>query len=220
MSRFLVYSITCFVFFMVFGLGAKQELKPNQSQQLIRPRVQFKKILIIGDSLTEGYGVQSQQAFPALLEATFKGRGEQVAVINSGISGSTSASAAQRMKWGLKAGPDLVILALGGNDALRGLSPAAMKKNLGAALDIALQQKVKVLLAGMKAPPNLGASYTKTFEQVFFDLAKEKKVELLPFLLEGVAAEKELNQADGIHPNAKGHQIIAEKVLKRIEAMR
>jgi len=168
-----------------------------------------KTLIILGDSVTEGYGVAKESSYPALLEKELKGW----KVTNAGISGSTSASAPSRMKWALKAKPDAILLALGGNDGLRALKVSEMKKNLGDAIKLAGKQGVKVLLAGYKAPPNYGNEYTFGFARVFTQLAKENKAPLYTFILDGVAGDSKLNLADGIHPNIAGHKVIAEKLL-------
>lgn len=176
-----------------------------------------KKLVLIGDSLTEGYGVAKESTYGTLLEEKIKQSGKKWLVITSGISGSTSASAPPRMRWVLKSKPDVVLIALGANDALRGLKITETKKNIAEAIDIASSEKIKVILAGVLAPPNYGKDYTKNFAQIYKDLAKEKNVKLIPFLLEGVAGVKELNLADGIHPNEAGHKIIAETVFQAIK---
>lgn len=171
-------------------------------------------ILCLGDSLTEGYGVAPEQAFPSLVERRLQQAGHPGArVINAGISGSTSASAASRLRWQLRAGPDVLILALGANDGLRGLDLAATRKNLDEAIALARSAGVRVVLAGMKLPPNYGPTYTRAFEALYRELADARDVALIPFLLEGVAARPELNLGDGIHPNARGHERVADNVL-------
>lgn len=170
---------------------------------------QEKSLTIVGDSVTEGYGIAKEKAYPALLEKELKGW----KVISSGISGSTSASAPSRMKWALKAKPSAILLVLGGNDGLRGLKVNEMKKNLAQAIDLAKKAKVPLLLAGYLAPPNYGKSYTDSFAAVFRELAKEKKVPFYPFILEGVAGDAKLNLPDGIHPNEAGHKMIQEKLV-------
>jgi len=165
--------------------------------------------VIIGDSITEGYGVPAESTYGRLVAKELKGW----KLVISGISGSTSASMPGRVKWALKSKPTAMLLALGGNDGLRGLKPEDMKKNYLESVDLAQKEKVKVLVAGMKAPPNYGKAYTDKFAAVFPDLAKEKKVSLFPFLLEGVAGVAKLNLPDGIHPNEAGHKVIAEKIL-------
>jgi acyl-CoA thioesterase-1 len=174
-----------------------------------------KTIYIVGDSITEGYGVEKEKAFPALLE---KSLGSGWKIVNSGISGSTSASAPGRINWVIKAKPNAAMIALGGNDGLRGLPPEALEKSLSQAIEAAQAAGVKVLLAGMLAPPNMGENYTKKFKVVYPRLAKKYKIPLFPFLLEGVAGNPELNLNDGIHPNEKGHVIIAENIKKFIES--
>ena len=168
------------------------------------------KIVFLGDSLTEGFGVDGGEAFPALVLERFEAdRIADVEIVNAGFSGSTSAGAPARMKWILKSEPDLVFLALGANDGLRGLSIASVRRNLTAAIEIARQAGVKVVLAGMQIPPNYGAEYTSSFRRVFYEVAEAAGVELVPFLLEGVAAVPELNLPDGIHPNPDGHVVIS-----------
>lgn len=174
------------------------------------------KIVFLGDSLTEGYGISRTAAFPHRVGEKLKAKGHDVEVINAGISGSTTASAVSRVKWILKGKPDLLVLALGGNDGLRGLSLKKMKQNLSDAIDLAEKKHVPVLLAGMKIPPNYGKQYTRDFEKAFSELAREKRVALIPFLLEGVGGERDLNLPDGIHPNEKGHEKMADTVLKHL----
>lgn len=188
------------------------------------PKVAFadtkvaKSILFLGDSLTEGLGVSPSEAYPALVETKLLAKGFVVRVVNSGVSGATTASGPSRMKWALKSKPDFVVLALGANDGLRGLPVADMKKNLESTIEIAKKAGCRVLLVGMKVPPNFGKEYGKKFEEVFSQIAKrDKAISYLPFLLERVGGEVELNQADGIHPNAKGHQIMAELLVKTLE---
>lgn len=177
-------------------------------------------ILCLGNSLTEGYGVSPEQSYPSLLEERLHRSGYPGArVINAGISGSTSASAVSRLQWQLRAKPDVVLLELGANDGLRGLDLAATRKNLERAIEIAKGAGVRVLLAGMKLPPNYGSDYTRQFEALFPDLAKAQGVALIPFLLDGVAARPELNLADGIHPNAQGYQRVIENVLPALLAL-
>jgi len=175
-----------------------------------------KRIVIIGDSLTEGYGVSRERAYPALIQERAKKDGKNWRIVNAGISGSTTASALSRIKWQLKQKPDLILLALGANDGLRGIPVATAESNLAAALSAAQEAGVKCLLVGMKAPPNYGAEYTRDFEGMFTRLQKKFKVPLLPFLLLNVAAKAELNQPDGIHPNEKGHVILADTVYKSL----
>jgi acyl-CoA thioesterase-1 len=179
------------------------------------------RVVVLGDSITEGYGIAKEAAFPAVLEELLKSHGHaNVEIVNAGIGGSTSASGATRLKWLLRAGkPAVLILALGGNDALRALPPSAMRKNLEDTIAIAQTNGIRVLLTGMKAPPNLGAPYVREFDQVFPKLAAATHITLMPFLLEHVAGEPSLNQEDGIHPNEKGSRLIAGNILKYLEPL-
>ena len=174
------------------------------------------RIAFVGDSLTEGLGVTRDQAYPALIEQQLRALGYDAASINSGVSGATSAGAAQKIRWALRSQPTHLVLALGANDMLRGLDTAVTKRNLEAGIDEAQRAGVPLLLVGMKAAPNLGPQYQKSFEALYSALAATRKVPLLPFLLEGVAAEPSLNQPDGIHPNARGHQALARTVLRAL----
>ncbi|MGE3684477.1 MAG: arylesterase [Bdellovibrionales bacterium] len=176
-----------------------------------------KRLVIVGDSLTEGYGVSRPAAYPALLEKKIKSAGKKWHVINSGVSGSTSASAVNRVKWHLKQKPDLLIIALGANDGLRAQDVKALEKNLTEAIQLAKSKDVPVILAGMKLPPNYGKDYSEKFAAVFPRVAQTQKVPLIPFLLEKVGGHTQLNLSDGIHPNEEGHKIIADTVFKAIK---
>ncbi len=169
-------------------------------------------VLMLGDSLTEGYGLTKEEAYPALLETKLKKKFPNVRVINAGISGSTSASGESRLKWQLKNKPHILFLALGANDGLRGLSTDALKTNLEKTIVLAQKNNVHVILAGMKIPMNYGGEYRKKYEEAFTSLAKKYNLPFVPFLLDGVATNKKLNLADGIHPNADGYKVIAEKL--------
>lgn len=173
-----------------------------------------KTLVIVGDSLTEGYGVAKDQAYPALLEKKLHAAGKKEwKVVNSGVSGSTSASAASRVKWALKSKPEVLLLALGANDGLRGVKTEATKENLRRGIREAKEKGVKVFLAGMQMPPNFGKEYSDRFRALFPDLAKEEKIQLMPFLLEGVGGVSRYNLEDRIHPNEAGHKILAENVF-------
>ena len=176
-------------------------------------------IVALGDSLTEGFGVKKEEAYPFLVEKNLLSIGHAVKVVNAGISGSTSASALSRIKWHIRSRPDIIIIALGGNDGLRGLSVAHMKKNLSKAIELAQAEKIKVLLAGMQMPLNYGTKYTETFRDVFYELAELYNLPIVPFLLKDVGGEPSLNQPDGIHPNPEGHKIIALTVLESLEQL-
>lgn len=170
-------------------------------------------ILFLGDSLTEGLGLETEQAFPSLIDQRLKSEGiSHISIINAGISGSTSASALERMQWYVRSQPDLVVLSLGANDGLRGLDIDNMKNNLASAIEFAHDNGIKVALTGMLTPPNMGEAYTTAFAAVFPDLAAEYALDFMPFLLQDVAGIPELNQADGIHPNIEGSRIVADHV--------
>jgi acyl-CoA thioesterase I len=178
------------------------------------------KIVVLGDSLTAGYGLLEQQAYPALLQQRLNAEGYGWEVVNAGISGDTSAAGLQRLDWALGQGDvRILILELGANDGLRGLPISEMKKNLSAIIEHAHEKHIAVLLAGMEAPPNFGPEYTVSFRQVYRDLAKQYKVTLLPFLLDKVAGNAALNQSDGIHPNVEGAQIVADTVWTVLKPM-
>jgi len=172
------------------------------------------RILFLGDSLTDGYGVPKDKTYPALVLNKLRLQGKKVEVINAGISGSTTASGYKRLKWHLKQPPNILVLALGANDGLRGLKIEKSKENLRKVIVLAKKNGIKVLLAGMKMPTNYGKEYSKKFHQMFFDLAKENNIALIPFLLEGVGGKPQMNQADGIHPNEEGHKVISDIVLR------
>jgi acyl-CoA thioesterase-1 len=177
-------------------------------------------VLCLGDSLTEGYGLALDEAYPALLEQRLHAEGRaDVRVINAGISGSTSASGPARLRWQLRGKPDVLLLALGANDGLRGLDLAVTRRNLDEVIRLARGAGLRVLLAGMKLPPNYGEAYTREFERMYAELAQANGVALLPFLLEGVAGRPELNLPDGIHPNARGQAIVAETVYRHLRPL-
>jgi acyl-CoA thioesterase-1 len=172
-------------------------------------------VVCLGDSLTEGYQVEPEHAYPAIVESRLADRGwPDIEVVNAGISGSTTASAVSRLRWQLRRKPDVLVLALGANDGLRGIAPETTKINLAAAIDLAKTEGLIVLLAGMKLPPNYGTEHTEAFERIFVDLAADNGVALIPFLLDGVATDPELNLPDGIHPTARGYSIVADTVIE------
>ena len=177
-------------------------------------------ILFLGDSLTEGYGLQENESFPSLIESRLETDGlNHVRIINAGISGSTSASGLSRLQWYIRSRPDLMVLSLGANDGLRGLSIDEMKANLTKTIEYALDNNVQVAITGMLVPPNMGPEYTESFARVFPDLAEKYNLPFMPFLLQDVAAIPELNQADGIHPNVEGTKIVAENVYIFLQSL-
>jgi acyl-CoA thioesterase-1 len=176
-------------------------------------------IVAFGDSIIAGYGLLADAALPARLEAALRERGHDVAVVNAGVSGDTTAAALERLDWAVGADADAVIVELGGNDALRGIDPGQTRANLDAILARLTERGLPVLLAGMLAPRNLGPDYARAFDAVFPDLAARHRVAFYPFLLEGVATLAELNQDDGIHPNEKGVARIVAGMLPAIETL-
>jgi acyl-CoA thioesterase-1 len=175
--------------------------------------------VFLGDSLTAGLGLPSDLSYPSLIQKKLNDKGIDLEVVNAGVSGDTSAGGLRRLDWSLEGDVRVLIVALGGNDALRGLPPADLKKNLKAILDRAKASRIPVVLAGMEAPPNNGVDYTTAFRAVYTDLAKQYQVALIPFLLQGVAGDASLNQADGIHPNVRGAEIVADTVWKALEPL-
>jgi acyl-CoA thioesterase-1 len=171
-------------------------------------------LLFFGDSLTAGYGLSPEEAFPALIEKELNKKKRMVSVTNAGLSGETSAGGLARIDWVLRQPIDIFILELGANDGLRGLPLDQTRKNLQGILDKVKNKnpKAKLVIAGMMVPPNMGPQYSKEFSKIYPDLAKQNKATLIPFLLDGVGGNEKLNQADGIHPNVEGHRIIARNL--------
>ena len=174
------------------------------------PRV----VLFLGNSITAGYGLELSQAYPALIQQRINKEGFNFKVINAGQSGDTSAGGLARMDWLLKNKIDVLVLELGGNDGLRGLPVEVIRNNLQAIIDRARKQypQIKIVVAGMKMPPNMGGQYSREFEAMFAALAKKNNAALIPFILEGVGGVRQMNLPDGIHPTAGGHEIVAENV--------
>jgi acyl-CoA thioesterase-1 len=177
------------------------------------------RILALGDSLTAGYGLARSDGFVAQLEAALRAKGIPARVLDGGVSGDTTAGGRARLDWALADRPDVAIVALGGNDGLRAIPPEATYANLDAILRRLAERNVPALLAGMLAPPNLGAEYGEAFRGVFERLAQEHDVVFYPFFLDGVAADPALNQPDGIHPNARGVAVMVERILPAVERL-
>ncbi|MGG5821147.1 arylesterase [Falsiroseomonas sp. HW251] len=178
------------------------------------------RLLMLGDSITAGYGLARNEGPPARIQALLRERGRNVRVLDAGVSGDTSAGGRARIQWALADRPQAAIVALGGNDGLRGLTPAQMKANLEAILDALKARGIPTLLAGMIAPPNLGRDYGQEFFAVFETLHRERPdLVFYPFLLDGVAGDSALNQADRIHPTAQGADLIARRMLPFIETL-
>jgi acyl-CoA thioesterase-1 len=177
------------------------------------------KMVVLGDSLSAGYGLAAGAAFPERLAAALKTKGIEVAMINAGVSGDTASGGLGRLDWSIPDGTDAVILELGANDALRGLDPALTRKALDTALTKLKERKIAVLLAGMYAPRNMGPDYAKSFDAIFPELAAKYGVILYPFFLEGVAGDAKLNQPDGLHPTAAGIDVIVKNILPKAEEL-
>lgn len=176
-------------------------------------------ILALGDSLTAGYGLQPSDAFPVKLETALKAKGHDVKVINAGVSGDTALDGLSRLDWSLSDDVDAVIVELGANDALRGLPAKQAETAIDGILSKLGERKLPVMLAGMRAPPNLGPEYQASFDGMFSKLAEKHGTLIYPFFLDGVAAEETLNQADGMHPNPAGVDIIVSRILPKVEEL-
>ncbi|WP_432761290.1 arylesterase [Roseomonas alba] len=178
------------------------------------------RLLMLGDSITAAYGLARGQGLPARLEAALRAKGQQVRVIDAGVSGDTSAGGRARLDWAMADQPDAVIVALGGNDGLRGIEPGATRANLAAILDALKARGLPVMLAGMLAPPNLGAEYGREFAATFTRLSEEHpEIVFYPFLLDGVAGDPQLNQPDRIHPNEAGVAELVRRMLPAVESL-
>ncbi len=177
------------------------------------------RILVLGDSLTAGHGLAENEAFPAELQQALQAAGHNVSVINAGVSGDTTAGGLARLDWALADRPQMVIIELGANDALRGLPPESARKNLTAIITRLQQEKIAVLLTGMRAPRNLGADYYNKFDQLYPELARQHQVAFYPFFLQNVATIRHYNQSDGIHPNAAGVKVIVQSILPTVERL-
>ena len=192
------------------------------SRPLVPPKdtLASPKIIAFGDSLTAGFGLEEIESYPYLLQQKLKADGYDYEVVNAGVSGDTSLGGLERIEWTLETdNADVLILELGANDLLRGVPPDKMKENLDKIIEKAKAKNVEVLLCGMIAPPTMGAEYQRAFSDAFPDLAEIHDVEYVPFLLDGVALKQELNQADGIHPNAEGTRMMMENIYKELKPM-
>lgn len=178
-----------------------------------------KTLVVIGDSLTAGYGLDPSEAYPALLQQKVDAAKLPFTVVNAGVSGDTTAGGLRRVDWLLKRKVDVLLIELGGNDGLRGIPPEATRTNLQGIIikTLAKFPDAKIILAGMKVPPNMGADYAARFEKNYTDLARDHQAALIPFLLAGVGGKPELNLPDRIHPTAEGHKIVAETVWHTVE---
>lgn len=177
------------------------------------------RLVALGDSLTAGYGIGQDQAYPADLQRRLDAAGYRYEIVNAGVSGDTSAGGLNRLDWSLDGDVRILIVALGANDGLRGLPPAGMRRNLATIIERAQQRRIRVLLTGMEALTNLGPQYRRAFHDVFPDLARQYDTAFMPFLLDGVAGRPELNQPDGVHPTPAGARVIADHLWPVLEPM-
>jgi acyl-CoA thioesterase-1 len=203
--------VTYVFLLLAAGLSSRTAAANDTAESVIR-------LLVLGDSLTAGYGLAAEESFPAQLDKALQKAGYHVAVINAGVSGDTTAGGLARLTWALADAPQLVIVELGGNDALRGLPPEETRANLDAILKRLVSSGARVILAGMRSPRNLGPDYTTAFDQIYPQLAHKYQVAFYPFFLEGVALDPSLNQPDGIHPNISGVSAIITRILPVVEA--
>jgi acyl-CoA thioesterase I len=223
--RFLL--LVSSIYLLVSGIGcAAARPGQNSANRANRPLATPKtvanrpKIIAFGDSLTAGFGLAEKESYPYLLQEKLKADGYDFEVVNAGVSGDTSLGGLERSDWVLEQeNARILILELGANDLLRGVPVAKMKDNLDKIIRKAKAKNIKILLCGMLAPPTMGSEYQRDFMMAFPDLASEHKVEFLPFLLENVATIKDLNQADGIHPNPAGEKIMADNVYRALKPM-
>jgi acyl-CoA thioesterase-1 len=197
----------------VVPVAARTALRPAAVAVAPAPAAGVPTVVFLGDSLTAGLGLNEDQAYPSLLGRELQEAGHPVRVVNAGVSGDTTAGGLSRLEWLLKQRPDVVVVALGGNDGLRGLPVEQADKNLREIVRRSQAAGARVLLLGMMMPPNYGPEYTSSFSGMYPKIAEDFKVPLLPFMLAGVGGIRSLNQADGIHPTAQGQEIVAKNVL-------
>lgn len=223
--RNLKYYFAAFSIFIMISCGENaekksQEKSKEETQTETEAEVSEKNvILFFGNSLTAGMGLETSEAFPALIQNRLDSLDYNYEVVNAGLSGETTASGKNRINWVLNQDVDVFVLELGANDGLRGIPIAETRRNLQDIIDTVKENNpdTKIVLAGMQIPPNMGEEYTTDFRNIFSELAEENNVKLIPFLLEGVAGDPELNQQDGIHPTAEGYKIVADNVWSVLE---
>jgi acyl-CoA thioesterase-1 len=199
--------VTFFIIFTFFSLNLNAQDQKN--------------ILFFGDSITAGYGLTEQQAFPAVIQQKIDSLGLDYNVINSGLSGETTAGGLRRIDWVLQQHVDIFVLELGGNDGLRGIDPQNSKENLQGIMDKVNERypDARILLTGMEAPPNMGQTYTSRFREIYAELNNENEVVFMPFILQGVAGDPDLNLPDGIHPTEEGHRVVADDLWEYLRPM-
>ena len=206
--NFIVYILLPIILLIVQGCGEET----NTSPQAPPVEKYSGTIVAVGDSLTEGLGVEEELAYPAVLEGKLNKQGYPYQVVNAGVSGETSSGTLSRIKWVLTLKPDIVILVIGANDGFRGIDPGLIKSNIRTIVKSLKEKNVIVVLGGMQIVQNLGQDYTGTFAEIYPEVARSEDVIFIPFFLAGVAADQGLNQADGIHPTAKGYQAIVDNI--------
>lgn len=203
------------------GTASPPRAEPSAPSRAAEPAPEAEgiRIVFLGDSLSAGLGLSEDQAFPALVGVALRARGWAVEVVNAGVSGDTTAGGRSRIDWVLRQNPDILVLELGGNDGLRGLPPERTEENLRRMIEKCREAEVRVLLLGMRLPPNYGPEYVSAFEAIYPRLAGQTGVAYVPFFLQEVAGRPELNQPDGIHPNAEGHRLAAEALVPVVEGL-
>ncbi|QDO94924.1 arylesterase [Formosa sediminum] len=216
------YFILVLLLFSCGESSSKQETKTTNTSTTETPETKSKTILCFGDSITAGYGLDdTNDAYPAVIQQKIDSLQLDYTVINSGVSGETSAGGKSRIDWVIKQTPTIFLLELGANDGLRGVPISETRANLQAIINVVKTKSpdTKIILAGMQLPPNMGTTYTSNFKQLFIDLAIENNIGFIPFILENVGGISELNQRDGIHPNITGHKIVAQNVWEVLKPM-
>jgi acyl-CoA thioesterase-1 len=214
------YFCTLFLFFSM--MMPAPAVTPEAAESRLSSDEESIRVVIFGDSITAGYGLDAGDAFPSLIQENVAEEGwSEVEIINAGLSGETSAGGLRRIDWMLRRPIDIFVLELGGNDGLRGIDPDVTRENLAGIIEKvrAADAETKILLTGMEAPPNMGEAYVNAFRSIYPELASEYDVAFMPFILEEVAGNPELNQSDGIHPTAEGHQIIAENLWEYLRPL-
>jgi acyl-CoA thioesterase-1 len=214
LKRLFAHIGVLIVVLMTAGPVLAQSLTQAPAQVAAKPV----KMVVLGDSLSAGFGLQASAAFPARLQKVLADKGINVDMTNAGVSGDTSSGGRERLDWSIPEGTEAVILELGANDALRGIDPAVTRAALSDILTRLKARKIAVLMCGMLAPPNYGSDYAARFNAIYPELSKSFDVPLYPFFLEGVAADAKLNQADGLHPTADGIDVIVKNILPKVEA--
>jgi acyl-CoA thioesterase-1 len=213
----LVQSLATFFVVVLLLLTGSHDMADAQTASSNSGAGRPLKLVAFGDSLSAGYNLPGSAAFPAVLEQALRQKGLAVEIVNAGVSGDTTQGGLERLDWSVPDGTDGVILELGANDALRGVDPALTRKNLEAIIARLTERKIPVLLAGMYAPRNLGEDFAKRFDAIYPELAKQHGLVLYPFFLEGIAGDRALNQADGLHPTAEGVTVIVRTILPTVE---